>query len=51
MGRTWASNNKTARKWIQGHPIEIDTNEDYHYTAELGRELAQGYYFEYWEER
>lgn len=46
----WASNNKTARKWIQGHPIEIDTNEDYHYTAELGRELAQGYYFEYWEE-
>lgn len=48
---TWASNNKIARKWIQGHPIELDTNEDYHYTAELGRELAQGYYFEYWEER
>lgn len=47
---TWASNNKTARKWIQGHPIELDTDEDYHYTAELGRELAQGYYFEYWEE-
>ena len=47
---TWASNNKTARKWIQGHPIEINSNEDYHYTAELGRELAQGYYFEYWEE-
>lgn len=48
---TWAANNKTARKWIQGHPIEINSNEDYHYTAELGRELAQGYYFEYWEER
>ena len=47
---TWAANNKTARKWIQGHPIEIDIGEDYHYTAELGRELAQGYYFEYWEE-
>lgn len=48
---TWAADNKTARKWIQGHPIEINTNEDYHYTAELGRELAQGYYFEYWEEQ
>ena len=47
---SWAANNKTARKWIQGHPIEIDIGEDYHYTAELGRELAQGYYFEYWEE-
>ena len=47
---SWSANNKAARKWIQGHPIEIDTGEDYHYSAELGRELAQGYYFEYWEE-
>ena len=46
----WSVNDKPARKWIQGHPIEIDTGEDYHYSAELGRELAQGYYFEYWEE-
>lgn len=48
---TWTAENKTARRWIQGHPIEINSNEDYHYTAELGRELAQGYYFEYWEEQ
>ena len=46
----WSVNGKVARKWIQGHPMEIDTGEDYHYSAELGRELAQGYYFEYWEE-
>ena len=49
--KTWAADNKTARRWIQGHPIEINSNEDYHYTAELGRELAQGYYFEHWEEQ